>query len=258
MIFEPQNDFYNRHKNECSLLERRFYINGEDGYAVLMAAPDSNREVDVLRNGTIVFIRYAYDHRGESWGVAEYKSPNSGKNVTGWFPLSQLVRVYDHFSFEEEHSGEFYHYAGNLEGLRELDSLVVWEWPGADSTPWSVSSGTLHLDPVNFISPSMTYKDDQGREWCYFDYKYESMHKWICVSDPSNDEIAAFTPAPNLNLRTPAETLPSLRGQTSLALVIILVVVVVVAAAVLIYVFWRRNQDPNASTRIRRYSKNQR
>jgi len=253
VVYEPQDNFFNSHRDACISIDRRFYVNGEEGYAIMMVAPNSNKEVDVLRNGTELYISYTYDQRGVIWGLTEFQSSITGKRVSAWLPWDKLVLKYDHISFEQDHGSEFYTYTGDLEFLKEVEKIAVWDWPGTDGTAWVTAPSNLQVqDPQFYIEMEKTYKDEQGREWCFFDYRYAPWGKWICISDPSNSEIPAFNPAPKQNLWPPAETLPTPKGTSMLVLVIILVALVVIAAAVLIFVFWRRSQPVNASTRTRR------
>ncbi|MCL2757501.1 MAG: hypothetical protein FWD43_05435 [Coriobacteriia bacterium] len=253
VVYEPQDDFFNSHRDACISIDRWFYVNGEEGYAIMMVAPNSNKEVDVLRNGTELYISYTYDQRGVIWGLTEFQSSITGKRVSAWLPWDKLVLKYDHISFEQDHGSEFYIYTGDLGFLKEVERIYVWDWPGADGQPWSTTPGNLQVeDPQFYIEMEKTYKDEMGREWCFFDYRYASWGKWVCISDPSNGEIPAFNSAPDPKLVPPAETLPVPKGFNLLLLIIILVVVVVIVAAILILVFWRRSQPANASTRTRR------
>ena len=49
------------------------------------------------------------------------------------------------------------------------------------------------------------YKDDEGREWVYIDtfWNDSDVTGWICASDPDNEAIPAFDPAPKPMKRSP-------------------------------------------------------
>lgn len=246
VLVEPNNDFYSRHRNEMTSLNRSFYANGESGSVSLKKAPDSKSEVTVIKNGEVLNIMFTYNHKGEAWGVTELYMQDVpyGQWPTGWIPMNQLLLVYDFISFAEEHKDEFYPYAGSYEALKTAQEIVLWSWPGSGNTP-----KLLHATPREAISSdesfsfSHAYKDDQGREWGFIGYWYGYRNVWVCISDPANSGIPAFNPAPQPQLWQPSDASAPKNVFPMSLLIIILVVVLVVGTAVLIRVFWRPNKN---------------
>ena len=205
MIFEPPDDFYQKHYRDCSNLNRNFYANGESGFISVKTEPGSNKEVTVIENGEVLNISFTYDLRGRQWGViALYSSSNW---VTGWIPMDDLVLAYDYISFEEDHRDEFYHYSGDYELLFETDEIVFWTWPGSGEIVLVSGSGYRDAElERNWLYAAFAYKDGEGREWGLISYFYAMKNTWICLDDPSNQEIPAFNKAPQPELRSPAGT----------------------------------------------------
>ena len=262
LIFEPPDDFYHKHYRDCSNLNRNFYANGESGVVSVKTEPGSNKEVTVIENGVILNISFTYDLRGVQWGVIALYS--SGSWVTGWIPMDDLVLAYDYISFEEDHRDEFYRYSGDYELLFEIDEIVFWNWPGSGEIV--LVRGSEHRDAElerNWLCAAFAYKDGEGREWGLISYFYAMKNTWICLDDPSNQEIPAFNKAPQPELRSPADA-DSLQsgdanvqqgvdtrpvqpadartfqgGLRTTILIIILVAVVVAATAILIRILMK-------------------
>ena len=45
LIIEPNNSFYERHRDECVYHDRGYIANGEKGYVTVLTAPDSVGDV---------------------------------------------------------------------------------------------------------------------------------------------------------------------------------------------------------------------
>jgi len=247
LLLEPwNNNFYDRNKNRCVQMMRMFYTNGEDGYVYVSSEPGPGNRIHSYTNGVKVYIQYTYDHNGEIWGVMETRTGSQDPElISGWIPMEQLRIVYDQTSFTEDFKHEFYTYTGDPLPLE--NDLVIWEWPGSGNVKW-----VRQFDPrqaeieESWLKSNTTYRDSEGREWVQIAYFYAHRDNWICFSDPSNEEIPAFNPAPDPMLwpaAHPPEGLQNgqeLRERLLPALAVILVVSVSVTTVILIRVFWKK------------------
>ena len=238
-ISKPENDFFNRHRNDCMYLGRSFVSNSADGFVTLQKEPGSNEEGPKIENGEIVNIEYSCLYKGNFWGfIPSYTNKSSQwQEFCGWVKIDgQLLVLYDYVAFEEDHLGEFYSYKGDFAEIKKTRAAVAWPWPGADSPLWTIED----LDTTNFWVLH-AYKDEQGREWGFVTYLFGSPDVWFCLSEPLSREI------PALNLAPPpmvweSETAHKDVGKTEpLMLIVILVVALVIGTAILIKIFWKSN-----------------
>ena len=264
VIFEPEDDFYERHRNECGYMGRNFYANGEDGYVTLLSEPEFGKETATIENGAILLIQYTYDYSGEVWGV--------GFNP-GWVPMSDLILVYDNTSFFEEHEQEFTKYQGNSDILLNARRVVFWSWPGSgEITMEHVPSADNRELEGGWLTATYSYTDNDGRQWGYIPYFYAVKGQWVCLSEPSNRVIPAFNVAPEPVLKQPGNSglapdvipgnspgndstpgrdpappaepdrKPPTDGLSLPVIILILVGVIVVVTAALIGIFWKRKK----------------
>jgi hypothetical protein len=233
LITEPDNDFFDRNKNECVYLGRSFIANGADGFVQVKTEPESNRRDPEIENGEVIFMDYSCLYKGKFWGFTEQHS--------GWVQIDgQLLVMYDYVAFEEDNLKDFYTYKGDYAEIKETRAAVAWPWPGADSPLWTIED----LDTINF-RVLHAYKDKQNREWGFVTYLYGSPNIWFCLSDPLNKNIPAFNPAPQPSIWV-SETAHNDVGKTgtsALTLVIVLVVTLVIGSKILIKVFWKPNKQ---------------
>ena len=237
VISEPSNDFYNRHREECSHIGRSFYANGEGGSISLLKEPGSKSAVMTIDNGDTLYIDFTYNYRGEDWGIASFYDPDKSYNEwpNGWVPMDQLLLVYDYLAFDNDHEEEFYAYKGGYDSLKAADVIYMWSWPGSGETV-----GTLVYEDSRFMEINTAYKDDAGREWGFIGYWYGNRNFWVCLSDPANDSIDAFNPAPEPALWQPTNPTGDSQNKDMIvpALAIILVSCIVIVTGVLIKIFW--------------------
>ena len=227
VVVEPTNNFYEESSGKCVFLGRNFRTNGE---VSLRRAPNSNIDVAALKNDEIIYLEYSCLYEGEYWGLALYD--NSGS--AGWVKISQLLVICDYVAFAEEHFNEFYEYTGDYEEIKETGEVIVWTWPGSGYFLGSVSG----IDVDNF-SVSYAFEDDQGREWGFVPYLYGSKNFWVCISEPNNQDIPIFNPAPEPE-EWETDTVHTEIKQTDTNLIILitaLVVALVTGTAILIKVF---------------------
>jgi len=191
VIWEPPDDFYMSHANECQYVNRSFYANGKNGYLEIFSKP-GGISLGFSENGEIYHVQFSYKLGDEDWGVLEYSESgdklvprDDGDYKTGWIKLSDTVLKYDYLSFEEEHKLEYKPYDGDYTELSGIKNIVIWTFPRSGE-----NCGTLDEIDNNFTVESV-YTDSDGLKWGYISYYYGHKNFWVCLSDPQNFSIAA-------------------------------------------------------------------
>jgi hypothetical protein len=228
VIAEPDNNFFNRHRNDCVYLGRSFCKAGEDGAAPVKKAPNSNENIAFITSTEIIFVEFSCLYKGNFWGLTQ--------GYNGWVKLDEFLVLYDYISFEEEHSNDFYAYTGDYGEITKNKTAEAWPWPGADSPLWTIED----FDITHF-SLLHAYKDEQGREWGFVSYVHGNPNIWLCLSDPLNKNMSAFNPAPEPTIWE-SKTMHNDIGKSDnpeLVIIIILVASLVVGTIILIKKFWK-------------------
>ena len=241
VILEPPDSFYNKHRDECTYLNRRYYANGKKGYISLKSEPGSDREVAVYANGAIINISFTYGKGANEWGVIIFDTEDKQYDQwgTGWVPMSELAIVYDTTAFEEDHKAQIYDAALNADSLFLKDEIIFWTWPGSGEIAMkhSVPAETEQRDlELGWLSATRAYKDGEGREWGYISYFYSARGTWVCFGDSANSEIPAFNAAPDPHLLPAADpgALPKVNNGLPIQAIVLLVGATIAGTAVLI------------------------
>ena len=231
VIYQPDDDFYNSHASDCEYLNRDYYANGESGYMELFTEPDGS-SLGFADNGGIFHAQFTYKSGDAIWGVVEYSTSgdkivprNESGFYTGWIKLSDAVLKYDYISFDEDHSAEYTTYDGDYSEFADLQNILLWSFPNSGTTV-----GGIDKIDENFVINSV-YTDADGIRWGFIGYYYASKNTWVCISNPTVDDLAAKNvPVPALYSPEPgSEPESSANDMTT-------VLIFCVAAAVLIAV----------------------
>lgn len=183
VIWEPNDDFYQQHYEECEYLGRSYYANGQVGFVMVFDTPVAENYVEhYLENGTELYVSFTMEYEGDDWGVVEL---SDGR--TGWVAMSALTLIYDNQSFIEEHEAEFVPYDGSFEKLctSENQRVIFWTYPGSGKT--SGDFETLHQD-YSPLQPDVMWTDGEGRVWGRIGY-YMAARGWVCLSEPDNEDL---------------------------------------------------------------------
>ena len=198
VIYEPEDSFYKKHRQECHYENRVYIAAGENGYASAKKNPTSKKAEWEIPNGTEIYISFVWDQDG-GWGL---------KDSHGWISMSELTVKYDGISFAQEHGAEFL-YLDELESLdlTDCDCMHLWRYPG-DEAPYSTLSGSGENYwwgwPPEDLSFNTIYEDPEGRRWGYVSYYYGIRDFWVCLTAPDDASIGGGEPAPQ-----PVEAAPS-------------------------------------------------
>jgi len=213
------NAFLDDVRDETIELDRTmFVVDSTSGSLTGKESPGSKRDFNdadysgAHKNGEGLSLNKVYKHDGKYWGIYDYLGHGG---PSGWFPMNQLLVMYNRKDFNADVTNEFYNYTGNFDIKNVSDRLVTWQWPGSDSAKgiYNFAKGEDYYDGTDIkkIEVHFAYKDNQGREWGYIEIEAEinvsighgdlgrslqTWDTWICFSDPSNESIPAFNPAP--------------------------------------------------------------
>lgn len=227
VIFEPDDDFYGRHSDECTYFDRTC-IAGADTY--LWNAPNLAAGERRAQEGEDIHISFVYtDKDGLEWGLAEDRDK--------WILMADLYLEYGSPEFMEEYSGEIYE--GEPYLLPDGTVFVSWSYPESGVIDSSGASVTDDHEITTF------YKDPDGRLWGYSAYMYGTRDVWICLSDMNNTRIPRRTeheliPAQEADASQIADVKES--GRFSVLFLVVPVTAVAGLAGFLIWWFWIRKK----------------
>lgn len=240
MIWEPENSFYNSHREECTYHDRSYLANGGDGYVTVRTAPGTYSEAANVANGTRFFIQFLWtDKDGADWGVGY---PAGEFDKMGWVPLADMARIYDYRDFEEDHAAEFQVYDGSGD---EVGEALVFTYPGG-----TVSSTLTESKEYMPFSESFRYlyTDENGLRWTFIGYYMGHRDGWVCVDDPMNETLGAAEDQTVSQVRgggetlvSPAASIPTARSFPLWTVPVALAIAAVVVTAVIKRV--RRKRD---------------
>ncbi|MCL2158176.1 MAG: hypothetical protein FWH48_02080 [Oscillospiraceae bacterium] len=250
-LVEPQNDFFFRHRSECEYIDQSFYANGEGGSVSLKEEPGSKKEVATIQNEEILDVSHVYYHNGEAWGVAVIYTPET-LWLYGWVPLSQLLLIYDSRAFIQDHNEELEPYNGDYQELLTAGQIVFWKYPGSGIIMFIMQENIeefigyyIEMSKDENYGPyiSYVYTDEQGRDWGFSGWGgWGSNNSWICLSDPENSEIPAFTENATTSFLESAENNSPKTGISMIWVAAILVALLVAITGILIRIFWKPNK----------------
>ena len=188
VLWEPENRFYEKHADECQVLQRSFYVNGESGYVNLFAAPDSSTVNLQLQNGEKVYVYWQY----LDWGYVEVN------NDGGWLPLSELELIYDYLSFESEFGNQFAPYdpaaCQPLLDAWEGSTLTLWPYPGAEQAKYVWQNASDAMEQLKTEGDSYfrhTFTDEEGLTWAFCSYLWGNRNFWVCLDAPAGRDDSA-------------------------------------------------------------------
>ena len=227
MIWEPEDSFYKKHRDECVYDSRAYEFAGYDGGVTVWSAPGGTARRE-QPNGGRVRVQFRWSGNGVEWG---YFYGLEGSIDAGWAPMDDLTLVYDSRQFLEDHAAEL------VEGdpvSVEFDSAVLYSYPGGPVSDVLKEE----TDYMSFSDVFSTlYTDGDGRRWGYVGYYMGRRDSWVCLDDPLNEQldtnIVAVEPSA-AQLRGAPTVTPGVIQQMPLVLAGALVALVVVTTLLVI------------------------
>ena len=178
VIFQPEDNFYAKHHEECEYLDRVYLTSGPNGSVTVYKSPESASVVQTLDNGTQLWISYVYpDKDGIFWGFCEYHGKG---HWAGWIPMDYLLLKYDSIAFREEFADRIEKNGGEV----QADGVVhFWSYPGSDTLSADIAvQKEDHLPQYDLL-----FTDDAGRKWGHVNYYMGIRDVWVCLDDPTVD-----------------------------------------------------------------------
>lgn len=175
-IWEPNDNFYHDHYEDCEYVNRNFTANGPDGEVIVYKSPENPKVVDTWKNGFKAYISFVYtDEEGNEWGIYE----NFETDVKGWVPMAYMKVVYDGISFTEEYGESFVEDGGAFPAEYAGQTVYCFTYPGAKS------SFEMKMPEVEEEMPeyARTFTDEQGLVWGHIGYFRGVRDRWVCISD---------------------------------------------------------------------------
>lgn len=232
LLWSPRNDrFFEQHYDQCEVIGRQFYANGDEGFITLWDAPGGTRVMHQFQNGCTLWVYYQY----EDWACAVVWGDEG--EIAGWAPIEDFALKYDYLCFEEEYAEEIHPYDGQFDDYDGSPAeIVFYEYPGAPE-PKDVWEAAEILDQLTgregtgYIAS--TFTDEEGLTWGYVAYLFGSRNLWFCLDAPDGRDFPVRqVSAPELT--TAQEPAMPVRGYVPYILSGVLVVAVAAAAAVLL------------------------
>lgn len=179
VVWEPQTDFFKKHRDECTYVDGLKPItNGPGGSVTVWESPVSDRKLNVIENGSQVYVEYTYvDKLGHEWGLL-YSGDKSG-----WVPMEYLAAEPKAKSFSDKHGDEIQKSDQNFIIPEGIEMIYLYTFPGSGEIN---GSGPIGSDES--ISIILSFTDKDGRQWGYVSY-FRTQDGWLCMSDPGNDKI---------------------------------------------------------------------
>lgn len=232
VIWEPNDDFFRAHFNECAYVNRQYYSNGETGYMELFSEP-GGKSLGFADNSELFNVQFSYKLGNETWGVACYSEGgeklvpiSDGDEKSGWFKLSDATLKYDYKSFDEAHSADYKLYKGNYSELKDVQNIVAWTFPNSGET-----NGTLDKIDENFTVQTV-YTDLDNTQWGFVSYYYGMKSFWVCLTNLTDATLAAKdVPVPEFYTASP-DSKPVQTGDDMTTVIVICVAAAILCTAV--------------------------
>lgn len=190
VIWEPENSFYEKHRDECTYENRAYELAGYDGSVKLWTAPGGMARQE-LPNGKQGTVQFRWSGNGVEWGYicGVFENWQDG----GWVPMDDLTLIYDSRQFREDHAADI------VEGDPvpvEFDSAVLYSYPGGP-VGGSLKEDAAYM-PFSDVFSTL-YTDGNGLRWGHVGYYMGRRDGWVCLDDPMNEHldtnIAAVEPS---------------------------------------------------------------
>lgn len=190
VLWEPDNRFYEKHRDECTPIVRGYYANGPEGFVTLWDAPNGSVVQAQYENGATLWVYWQY----KDWGCISVWE-GGGKSTDGWVPMDQMELIYDGQCFEEEYAAFITDYNGEFADYDGDAKLIpIYEYPGAPEAMETIKTDTMDVmgnltgkEGNSYISK--IFVDEDGRTWGYVNYMYGIRHFWFCLDEPDGTDF---------------------------------------------------------------------
>ena len=231
VIWEPENNFYKSHADECEYVDRSYLANGSEGYAAVYPTPTSKKPAAYLYNGSTVYVSYSW----QGWGLVNYYDAEGNLHFEdGWMKLDSLSPDYDHEAFMAEHKDEMWapEVPATL-NLASYEAAYLWELPGTATAPWNMKN----LGTEDVLSFRQVWTDEFGNDWGYVGYFYKNSG-WVCLSAPEAPSLPVTEK--EVKLIPPAAQLPEAGADVDVTAIALLLAALAVLTVVILLICFRK------------------
>ncbi len=179
IIWEPQDNFYESHREECEYEGRRYQMAGYVDAVTLYSKPGGSAQKTVPngQSGTVQFIWQGED---QAWGYLCFVGEDQAE---GWVPMADLTLIYDNQQFQEDHASEIQ----NVDPVKvNFTQAILYSYPGGPAG--SVLEEAKEYQPFSEMF-TLIYTDEDGLRWGYVGYYMGRRNSWICLDDPMNENL---------------------------------------------------------------------
>lgn len=242
IAYEPQDNFYERHRDECDYENRWYITNGSEGCVVVYSSPTGSAKT-AIPNGVKFYVSYTWN--GE-WGCIEY-DPSTLEHAydksSGWVKMTDMVPEYDTISFMEDHADEIVT-TDRVLRISGDEEFIGYKYPGSGII--STTIGNYSGNEFTEVYLQNIYTDAEGREWGYVGYFFGHRNFWICLDEPTAQLAAGaeFTEPEIIPAAGEKDMKDTLRAESPVGTYAIAGAVgaVVIAAAVIAYIIIKKKK----------------
>ena len=178
------NGFYKLHQNQCSYVDKLYWVNGSEGYVTLWNSPNQEKAIENIPNGESVVVEV----RWNEWGCINRRYGD--KRMAVWVPMDCLAENYGSEHFRKEFASELFEDMSLEYALKDYkcvseEGVCFYSYPGSGEVERRTDIGDWHDTPAFLIF----YTDADGRTWGMEDYYYGIKNCWVCLDDPENAEL---------------------------------------------------------------------
>lgn len=207
------NEFFNRHAEECVYDGRDYLLNHPSGYVTVLDAPNGQVQDYLLNEQTLTIFASYTDSTGSLWAQLRYSVISRGIAISdvegdyiGWALLSSFYRPMNKSDFLTLHQHELVNRPLRLH-LSRYPNATLWPYPGAIKPcgylRWYVD------DPYAEISFPTWWQDPAGYRWGIWDDYF------VCLDLPSHMEAVYSADNTIFYPALPLDTLPLPNRKTS-------------------------------------------
>lgn len=180
VIYEPTDEFYEKHRNECVHENEVYSAMGPENCAVFYKSPENKKINFTLENGESIRIIEIYtDKKDISWGYADSYKEN--RAVSGWVPMEYMWKEYNSDMFFSQYRDQIKNGNRTINKDGTVEKINFWVYPGSESC--------FEYTPYEDFKPNVQniFTDEQGREWGFIGYYMGRWDAWIFMDDPGAD-----------------------------------------------------------------------
>lgn len=177
VIFEPDDNFYESHRSECTYVNANYIAAGAEGETTVYQSPKKAVVVDQIPNGETMYISFGW----EDWLCSNL----------GWIHSDDVSREYDSECFLAEHTTTLYEDDGY-----SAPTVQMYTYPNSGDC-YEMAENADYATIGETIG--QTYIDEAGLQWGYIGY-YWKCSGWVCMDDPTNTALDSGVVAPEMSV----------------------------------------------------------